>query len=109
MAEYAAPLLSTLGAIVGDGNVLTSDQDVAPYVTDWRDRYRGRTRAVVRPGTTADVAAVVRCCGEHGPPIVPQGANTGLCGVATPHEDGGETAVSRARPARFRALGPCRP
>jgi len=104
MAEYAAPLLSTLGAIVGDGNVLTSDQDVAPYVTDWRDRYRGRTRAVVRPGTTAEVAAVVRCCGEHGTPIVPQGGNTGLCGGATPHEDGGEIVVSLARLARLRAI-----
>jgi len=104
MAEYAAPLLSTLGAIVGDGNVLTSDQDVAPYVTDWRDRYRGRTRAVVRPGTTAEVAAVVRCCGEHGTPIVPQGGNTGLCGGATPHEDGAEIVVSLARLARLRAI-----
>src|SRR5207237_1337524 len=60
MAESAAPLLATLKAIVGEPNVLTSDADVAPYVTDWRGRYRGRTRAVVRPSTTADVAAVLR-------------------------------------------------
>ncbi len=86
MAESAAPLLSTLRTIVGEINVLTSDADVAPYVSDWRDRYHGRTRAVVRPGTTAEVAAVVRCCAEHGVPIVPQGGNTGLCGGATPDE-----------------------
>ena len=42
MAESAAPLLATLKAIVGEANVLTSDADVAPYVTDWRGRYRGR-------------------------------------------------------------------
>jgi FAD/FMN-containing dehydrogenase len=104
MAEFAAPLLATLRAIVGEANVLTSDVDVAPYVTDWRDRYHGRTRAVVRPATTAEVAAVVRCCAEHGVPLVPQGGNTGLCGGATPHETGGEVVVSLSRLNRVRAL-----
>src|SRR5437762_3076552 len=104
MAESAAPLLATLKAIVGEPNVLTSDADVAPYVTDWRGRYRGRTRAVVRPSTTADVAAVVRCCVEHGAPIVPQGGNTGLCGGATPREGGGEVVVSLSRLTRVRAV-----
>ncbi|MDQ2962670.1 MAG: FAD-binding oxidoreductase [Pseudomonadota bacterium] len=104
MAESAAPLLATLKAIVGEANVLTSDADVTPYVTDWRGRYRGNTRAVVRPSTTADVAAVVRCCAEHGAPVVPQGGNTGLCGGATPREDGGEVVVSLSRLARVRAL-----
>src|SRR5437762_7913344 len=104
MAECAAPLLSTLRAIVGEANMLTSDADVAPYVTDWRDRYHGHARAVVRPGTTAEVAAVVRCCAEHDVPIVPQGGNTGLCGGATPHESGGEIVVSLSRLARVRAI-----
>jgi FAD/FMN-containing dehydrogenase len=104
MAESAAPLLATLKAIVGEANVLTSDTDVAPYVTDWRGRYRGSTRAVVRPSTTAEVAAVVRCCAEHGAPVVPQGGNTGLCGGATPREDGGEVVISLSRLTRVRAL-----
>ena len=104
MAESAAPLLATLKAIVGEANVLTSDADVAPYVTDWRGRYRGSARAVVRPSTTADVAAVVRCCAEHGAPVVPQGGNTGLCGGATPREDGGEVVVSLSRLTRVRVL-----
>ena len=104
MAESAAPLLATLKAIVGEANVLTSDADVAPYVIDWRGRYRGSARAVVRPSTTADVAAVVRCCAEHGAPVVPQGGNTGLCGGATPREDGGEVVVSLSRLTRVRAL-----
>src|SRR5437773_6020553 len=104
MAESAAPLLATLKAIVGEPNVLTSDADVAPYVTDWRGRYRGRTGGVVRPSTTADVAAVVRCCVEHGAPMVPQGGNTGLCGGATPRDDGGEVVVSLSRLTRVRAV-----
>src|SRR2546428_470379 len=104
MAESAAPLLATLKAIVGETNILTSDADVAPYVTDWRGRYRGRTRAVVRPSTTADVAEVLRCCAEHGASVVPQGGTTGLCGGATPSEDSGEVVVSLSRLTRVRAL-----
>src|SRR5208282_1491315 len=104
MAESAAPLLATLRAIVGAANVLTSAADVASYVTDWRDRYHGRARAVVRPASTAEVASVVRCCAEHGVPIVPQGGNTGLCGGATPHESGDELVVSLARLDRVRTL-----
>ena len=104
MAESAAPLLATLRAIVGEANVLTSDADVAPYVTDWRDRYHGRARAVVRPSSTAEVAAAVRCCVEHGVPLVPQGGNTGLCGGATPHEGGGEVVLSLSRLDRLRAI-----
>jgi FAD/FMN-containing dehydrogenase len=73
MFDAAASLLVTLKSIVGESNVLTADADVAPYVTDWRERYRGRARAVVRPGSTAEVAAIVRCCAGLGVPIVPQG------------------------------------
>jgi FAD/FMN-containing dehydrogenase len=104
MAESAAPLLAALRAIVGEANLLTADADVAPYVTDWRDRYRGRARAVARPGTTAEVAAIVRCCAEHAVPIVPQGGNTGLCGGATPSEGGHEVVVSLGRLNRVRAI-----
>src|SRR2546428_3903846 len=105
MAESAAPLLATLKAIVGETNILTSDADVAPYVTDWRGRYRGRTRAVVRPSTTAEVAAVVRWfVGDGAPPGSP-GGNTRPCGGATPREGGGGGVVSTSRPTRARAGG----
>jgi FAD/FMN-containing dehydrogenase len=104
MAESAGPLLPTLRAIVGEANVLTAAADVAPFVTDWRDRYRGQARAVVRPGSTAEVAAVVRCCAEHGVPLVPQGGNTSLCGGATPHSTGDEVVVSLSRLNRVRAI-----
>jgi len=104
MAESAAPLLATLRTIVGDANVLTAENDVAPFSTDWRDRYRGRPRAVVRPATTAQLAASVRCCAEHAVPMVPQGGNTSLCGGATPHDGGHEVIVSLTRMNRVRAI-----
>jgi FAD/FMN-containing dehydrogenase len=104
MAESAAPLMSSLQAIVGDFNVITADADAAPYVTDWRERYRGKARAVVRPGSTAEVAAVARICAEHGVPIVPQGGNTGLCGGATPHAEGNEIVMQLTRLNRVRDI-----
>ena len=45
--------------------------------------------AVVKPGSTAEVASVVRICAEQASAIVPQGGNTGMCGAATPDDHGG--------------------
>jgi len=104
MAESSGPLLPMLNAIVGDANLLTADNDVAPYCTDWRDRYHGRARAVVRPASTDEVAAVVRCCVEHSVPLVPQAGNTSLCGGATPHASGDEVVISLSRLNRVRAI-----
>jgi len=104
MAESAAPFMSSLQAIVGDLNVITAAADVAPYVTDWRERFRGKARAVVRPGSTAEVAAIARVCSEHGVPIVPQGGNTSLCGGATPHADGHEIVMQLSRLNRVRDI-----
>ena len=39
--------------------------DQEPYVVDWRGRYHGRAVAVVKPGSTDEVAAVVEYCAER--------------------------------------------
>ena len=49
-----------LRAIVGDAHVLTSPEDQAGYLREWRDRYVGKALAVVRPGSTDDVARILR-------------------------------------------------
>jgi FAD/FMN-containing dehydrogenase len=85
----STPSLSDrLSGLVGAAHVLTDPADIAPFVTDWRGRYRGAAQCVVRPGNTAEVAAVVKACAEAGVPIVPQGGNTSLCGAATPDGEG---------------------
>jgi FAD/FMN-containing dehydrogenase len=78
--------------------------DAEPYSVDWRERYRGRALAVVRPGSTDEVAAVVRVCAETGIAIVPQGGNTGLCGGATPDASGRAIVLSLRRLDRIRAI-----
>ena len=104
MAEPGATLLAKLATIVGGANVLTGPADLAPWVTDWRGRYRGTALAVVRPASTGEVGAVVRACAEAGVPVVPQGGNTGLCGGATPRERGDEIVLSLARMSRIRSV-----
>ncbi len=89
-------------AIVGATHVLTDAGDIAPYCTDWRGRFSGSASCVVLPGSTEEVAAVVRICADAGTAIVPQGGNTGLCGGATP--TGGEVVIALTRLNRIRAV-----
>ena len=101
----STPSLSDrLSSLVGAAHVLTDLADIAPYVTDWRGRYRGAAQCVVRPANTAEVAAVVKACVEAGVPIVPQGGNTSLCGAATPDEAGRAVVVSLSRLNRIAAV-----
>ena len=100
------PLVSALAGIVGADHMLTSAADLAPYLTDWRGRYKGAARCVVHPGNSAEVAAVVRACAAAAAPIVPQGGNTSLCGAATPDGEGGAVVVSLSRLKRIVAVDP---
>src|SRR5687768_422660 len=67
----------------------------ATYETDWTRRYHGSALAVVRPGTVAELAEVLRFCEEAGVAVVPQGGNTGLVGGGVPR--GGEVILSLQR------------
>lgn len=79
-----AALLPLIRLHVGDSHVFTEDHDVAPFVQDWRGRYRGEVLAVVEPASTEEVAAVVGCCAQAGVKVVPQGGHTSMVGGATP-------------------------
>jgi len=106
MMDIRAILRARLDAAVGGEQVLSDPAAIEPYVSDWRGRYHGRALAVVRPGTTEQVAAVVRACADLGVPIVPQGGNTGQCGGATPDDRGNAIVLSLARMNRVRAVDP---
>ncbi|MBI1776174.1 MAG: FAD-binding oxidoreductase [Proteobacteria bacterium] len=105
----ASPDPSTLERIrraVGDKACLVGADEIEPYLTDWRGLWHGRTSMVVRPGTVAEVAEVMRIAAETGTPVVPQGGNTGMCGGATPYEDGAAIVLSLGRLNRVRAIDP---
>ena len=91
-----AALLPALRAIVGGTHVLT-DGDLTGYELDWRKRERGKALAVVRPASTAQVAAVVKACAAAGVSIVPQGGNTGMVVGSTPDATGTQVVLSLTR------------
>jgi FAD/FMN-containing dehydrogenase len=97
-------LIERCSAIVGEANVLVDDHDTAPYLTDWRGRFTGRARAVVRPADTAETAAVVRLCAELRVPIVPQGGRTGLVLGSVPDATGDAIVLSLRRLNRIRSV-----
>ncbi|HTT02391.1 MAG TPA: FAD-binding oxidoreductase [Steroidobacteraceae bacterium] len=89
---------------LGADAVLTAADDVAPYVTDLRDLYHGRTSAVLLPRSVEQVASLLALCNERRIGVVPQGGNTSYCGGATPDESGRQIVLSLARLNRIRSL-----
>ena len=98
-------LLQSLRGLLGDAQVLAGGDHPA-YETDWRRRWHGRALAIVRPGSTQEVAQVVRLCAEHDTPLVPQGGNTGLVGGGVPDGSGSQVVLSLQRMNRIRAIDP---
>lgn len=78
--------LDGLRATIGSGNVLIG-VDADPFLVDWRRVAHGAALAVVRPGSTQEVASVVRWAVDHDVVVVAQGGNTGMSAGATPVTD----------------------
>ena len=109
MSPSTLTLLDSLRRIVGDTNVLTHDDptaDLGAWEQDWRKRVRGTALAVVRPGSTQQVADVVKACAAAGASIVPQGGNTGLVVGSTPDNSGTQVVLSLQRMSAVRAVDP---
>ena len=70
--------------LLGQPYVLLDDQDKAPYLSDWRNRYQGKALAILLPNTTAQVAEIVKACNQAKISIVPQGGNTSMWALLLP-------------------------
>jgi FAD/FMN-containing dehydrogenase len=95
--------LRALRDAVGAAQVLV-DGDLSAWELDWRRRWHGKALAVVRPGSTAEVAAVVRACAGQALSIVAQGGNTGLVGGGVPDASGSQVLLSLSRLNRIRGI-----
>ena len=93
-------------AVVGEANLATDPAAIEPYVTDFWRQHQGRTPLVVRPGSTAEVAALVRLAAGARVPLVPQSGNTGLVWGGIPDASGRQVVLSLQRLARIRHVGP---
>jgi len=95
-------LLDRLSEILGPAQVLRGAEALA-HGREWTGHYAWEPLAVLRPGTTEEVAAVLRLAHETGTPVVPLGGNTGLNGGTVAQ---GALMLSLARMTRIRDLNP---
>ena len=92
-------LLAGLRDAAGDAHVMTDADLRAGYERDWTGRWVGHAAAVVRPGSTEQVVAVLAACRDAGAAVIPQGGNTGLVGGSVPRSfaDREQVVVSLTR------------
>jgi FAD/FMN-containing dehydrogenase len=102
----AGKRLAELAEIVGPAQVVTDPQVLEGHLVERRGLYHGRARAMVRPGSTEEIARLLRYCNETRLSIVPQGGNTGLVGGQIPDETGGEIILSLQRMNKVREVDP---
>ena len=100
MPQFIAEATTLLGP-----RGLTQDAElIAPWLTDWRERFTGRALAMASPANTAELAALMQVCARHGVAVVPQGGNSGMSGGATPDGSGQALLLSLRRMNAIRAL-----
>src|SRR5436305_1571845 len=104
MTPAQQQLVDTILERFGPKTVTTDPHEIEPWESDWRGRYHGSAPALLSPGSTEEVAAIIRLAGELGVKIVPQGGNTGMVGGATPPADGSALLLSTRRMNRIRSV-----
>src|SRR5262245_59138904 len=97
-------LLARFAAIVGEKYAITDKDAQTPYLVEMRDMWHGHSPMVLRPGSVAEVSAILKLANDTAMPIVPQGGNTGLVGGQIPHR--GEIVLSLNRLDRIREVDP---
>jgi FAD/FMN-containing dehydrogenase len=95
-------LLPRFAAIVGDRYAITDPVALEPYLIEGRGIYRGRSSMLLRPGSVAEVQAILKLANETKTPLVPQGGNTGLVGGQIPFD--GELILSLTRLDKVREV-----
>src|SRR5260370_18262551 len=90
-------LIAKFRKIVGDKYAVTEAADIAPYVTEERDLFHGRSPLVLRPGSAAEGSSLCKLASAHRIALVPQVRNTGLGGGQDPPN--GQVCVATPSPA----------
>ena len=104
LANKTARFTDEAAQMLGPKGWTTLQENVAPWLTDWRGRYTGAAIGLASPSTTEEVSALVKLCARHDIPIVPQGGNSGMAGGATPDKSGTSILLSLRRMNTIRLL-----
>ena len=90
-----AKIVKVLLAHLPPDCVVHREDELAVFACDGLSAYQQRPMVVLLPTSTEQVAVAMRLLHEHGIPVVPWGAGTGLSGGALPLRDGVTLALSR--------------
>ena len=90
-------LMERLAEIVGAAYVTTDSDVLEGRSIDHTGRYRGHASALVRPGSTDEVAAVLRECRAAGVSVTVQGGRTSLVAGTVPEHDDVLLSTERLR------------
>lgn len=96
--------ITEAAALLGPRGLTQDAEQIAPWLTDWRERFTGRALAMASPADTAQLAALMKLCASYGVAVVPQGGNSGMSGGATPDGSGRALLLSLRRMNNFRSL-----
>lgn len=103
MTSPSPEALAALKAAAGTGGWTDDPSDIAPWLTEWRNRWKGNTPLMLTPRSTEEVARLVTICAQHRVAIVPQGGDTGLVGGQIPF---GEVLLSTRKLRAVRDVTP---
>lgn len=75
-------------SIVGEKNLLDSEENLVVYSYDATPNYQAMPDAVIKPRNTKEIQEIVKICNVYKVPIVPRGSGTNLCAGTCPLEGG---------------------
>jgi glycolate oxidase len=90
-------IVKQLKRLVPEAVLIADEEGRRTFESDALTAYRCLPLAVVLPGSTEEVSAILRFCNENHIKVVPRGAGTSLCGGALPLEDAIVICLSRMR------------
>lgn len=71
--------------LIGSHNLLqAANEDLQGYNVDFMRSVRGQSQLVLKPGSTQEVAKILKYCNQRRLAVCPQGGNTGLVGGSVP-------------------------
>ena len=97
-----AAAIEQLRDLLGPKGLSEDPAEIAPHLEEWRSKYKGRSRLLLKPASTEQVSRAVAICNDNAIALVAQGGNTGLVGGQIPFND--EAILSFARLNRVRTV-----
>lgn len=82
------PIKNQLKSVVGKEWFLDSPNDLYAYSYDATPIFQSQPDAVILPGTTEEVSAILKIANQHGIPIIPRGSGTNLAASTIPVHGG---------------------